>query len=740
MDINVNYKEVTSLFKYLYYRFKYPIVLQYDRNDCGAISLLSILRYWGGNTSIVKLRELCNTTVDGSTMLDIVKAAEQLGFDAKGVRGEFCDLEKKLKPCIAHVIKDKLQHYIVIFKISKNSLLVSDFEKGLSKISKQDFLKIWETKSAVLLKPKIDLINEKTIKFFCWIKKYLKKEESWIYQTIFLGVLYTITGLLTSVIIKLIIDEFIPGNEYHKIMITGIFLLLLLTFKSLAGYLRNRFFININKRISININRDFISHLFCLPKKFFDTRKVGDIKSRINDIARIQQIVLKISGATVIDLLVVLGSAAMMFYFSTTLGWIAITTLPIHGILLAIHSKRIKNEQLDVMKSSAQVESAYFDTISGVDEIYNYNSASFFSNVNIFFFRDLHKKIEKLGLTKSFLGLISEFTGIIISIGLLTIGALLVINDRILLGEMMASYSLLSYIFPAINSLVDANISWQGAQLATQRLMDISLVPTEANDGMLPFKFKEVLEVKNGSFSWNRRRSLLENINIELKKGRITSLVGNNGSGKSTLVQILQRKYSLQEGSLYVDGIDANMIDLQEYRKGIGVVPQNIKVFTGTLLDNILVGRKIDSVDEIKKKLNKMGLESFYSKFESHLGTMVGEDNRKLSGGEKQVVALTRALWDEPDVLIVDEGFNGLDTELELIVHKLLIKHSKNGSVLLITHNRDIILNTDFVYILENGEIIQSGEPRKISLERSPFKGNNDNHDKNMRRVALANG
>ena len=295
---------------------KYPVVRQYDQIDCGPAALLSVLEYYGGNTNLVKMRELCNTTTNGSTMLDLVNASKEIGFEAAGATGEYEDLMKEKMPCIAHVVvENNLQHFIVVYKITKDKAIIGDPGKGRDKLSKEEFLKIWKSKTVILFQPTDKLLNEKDIKWYYWIIEYLKKEESWVYQSLFLGIVYTLIGLLTSLFVQWIIDRFIPGKEYIKIIYTGFFLLALLIVKSFAGYFRQRFLVILNKRISININSDFISHLFHLPKKFFDSRKTGDITARINDAVRIQQAILTITTATIIDIFIIAGSFALMFNF-----------------------------------------------------------------------------------------------------------------------------------------------------------------------------------------------------------------------------------------------------------------------------------------------------------------------------------------------------------------------------------------------------------------------------------------
>ena len=187
-------------------------------------------------------------------------------------------------------------------------------------------------------------------------------------------------------------------------------------------------------------------------------------------------------------------------------------------------------------------------------------------------------------------------------------------------------------------------------------------------------------------------------------------------------MQIIQRKYNLLSGKLLVDGIDANNIILEDYRKNIGAVPQNIKIFNGTISDNILAGRTIKNLNELSNRIIELGLQKFYSRFNQGLFTLLGEDNRKLSGGEKQIIALTRALWDKPEILILDESLSGIDLELEALILKVLFDYSRKHAVVIITHNLQTILKTDFVYLLKNGQIVQRGNPKILISEKGSFQ------------------
>lgn len=691
---------------------KYPVVRQYDQIDCGPAALLSVLKYWRGDTNLVHVRELCQTNIQGSTMADIVRAARTLGFDAIGAQGKYEELIKEEMPCIAHVIIDDTKtHFVSLYKINEKGVLIGDPGKGLYKLKKEEFLKIWIKNVVVLLKPTENLYIQKTPGWFKWIFEYLKKEESWIYQSLFLGIIYTVIGLMTAVFVQWMIDKFIPEADNNKIIVTGLFLFVLFVVRGFTGYFRKRFMVILNKRVNINVNADFLSHIFHLPKKFFDTRKTGDITARLNDAMKIQRTMLTITGTTIIDILIILGSFIFMFQFSHLLAFISLFAVPIYGAILILNTRQIKSEQNEVMKSYAKVESIYIDSLKGIDEILGFNTSSSFANMNKLLFGHFQDKIEKLGFTQSRLSLFAELSGSIITICLLTIGALLVIKGSLLLGQMVAAYSLLANMLPSVNSLVGAHISLQGASIAATRLMDLLLVEKEKCRKAQPFKMGKSIKMENGLFAWPKSKPLFQDISFSIIKGKIVSLLGQSGVGKSTLVHLFQRKYDLKEGTLLVDNIPANRIDLYDYRKNIAVVPQTIKLFNGTLADNILVGRQITDIQQIHSAIDKLGLSWFLDRFDYGIFTILGEDSRKLSGGEQQILGLIRALFDEPAVLILDEGFNALDIEAERKIFQLLKNYSINHAVLIITHNLRTIIKTDYVYLMENGRIIQNGNP-----------------------------
>jgi len=323
--------------------------------------------------------------------------------------------------------------------------------------------------------------------------------------------------------------------------------------------------------------------------------------------------------------------------------------------------------------------------------------------------------VQKLGLTQARLSCIAESASSFIIVSVLIFGSYQVILGKFMIGEMMASYALIANIVPSINRMVYANITLQGASVASMRLMDLFLVEKEKNKGSTLFHLENAIQIIDGSFSWNRRDNLFKNINITIPRGRITALWGSSGSGKSTIVNLLQRKYELNNGEITLDKINISDIDLNLYRKNIGVVPQQIKIFNASLLDNILLGRAVHTTADVEKRIHDIGFTFFLHRFgQAGLMTKLGEDGRHISGGELQMISIIRALYDNPKVLIIDEGLNGVDIEIENEIFYIIKQYSSNNAVFLITHNLNTLLKSDYLYLLSHCKIVQEGNPIEL--------------------------
>lgn len=690
----------------------YPVVRQYDQADCGPAALLSVLRYWGGNTSIAHVRELARTDARGSTMLGLVQAAQALGFQAHGAKGTYEDLLRDVElPCIAHVIQDGLQHFVVVYKADGRGVLIGDPARGRLRLTRAQFEAMWKSGAAVLLKPGPELLRRDTPHWLRWVAEYLRHEQTWLIQAVFIGAVYTAIGLLTALFIQSLVDHHIPNGDLRRILILGGVLLGLQFVRAAAGYYRQRFLVELNQRVGVRMGTDFLTRIFRLPLGFFESRKVGDITARLNDAVKIQAAIMVLIGTTAIDVLIVTGSLIFVFMLARPLGWIAIVVVPAYTLILFTVARRLKREQHTALSQRAQLEASYIDSLSGISEILGYHASGHFTRTNLQFYRNYLDASKQLGLTEAAVTFRGELAGGIIIVVTLVVGAVLVVRSSLMLGQLMAGYSLVVSMLPAIAQVLQANIALQGASVAAARLFDLLLAEPEANRGRQPFRLRHGITVHNGRFVWPRGEVVFDGLDLSLRPGLVYGLWGPSGSGKSTLVKLLERKYEWTGGEMRVDDVDAAEIELADYRRAIAVVPESVHIFTGTLLENILLGRPLERPETLQDKIREFGLEPFLERFPHGLLTLVGARGWQLSAGERQIVGLLRAIVDEPEVLILDEGLNAVDVQRLEAILDTVRWYARTHVVLLISHQLDTLHWCDQLYVLESGRLITYDAP-----------------------------
>ena len=703
------------------FRRRFPIVRQYDETDCGPAALLSVLKFWGGDAGLVAVRELAQTDVDGSTMLALLQAAESLGFSASGARGQFEDLRATALPCIAHVVLESgVTHYMVVYRIAGDSVLVGDPARGVYTLSREDFLSLWKTRSVLLLNPTDNIVRSTPPHWVPWILSYFRREEAWLSQSIFLGLIHTALGLLTALFVQQLIDRFIPSRTVAVLIAAGAFLLALQGIRAASGYFRQRFLVELNKRVSTRVATDAINHLFRLPTRFFESHRTGDLTARLTDIGKIQGAVLRALGGTTIDVFVVAGSVILLFTLAPVLAWMAVGTIPIFVILLGLVAQRVQAEQNEVMRSFANVESSYIESISKIEAIRSFNATEFFATLTGTLYQRYQERGAKFGVTHARIVLLTEMAAGALVVAMLTAGGVMVIHDTLTLGQMMAAYVLFGTIMPAAIRIVDSHVSLQEAKVATRRLMDVLLVQPEVGGGSERFVMRQELAIHGGRFKWAKGDPLFENLDLDVQLGRITGLCGASGVGKTTLIKILERKYDLAAGELLIDGVPAPSIDLEEYRSHVTVLPEGAAIINGTIADNVVLGRQIEG-PELLRRIQVLGLESLLNRFPAGLMTVVGERGRKLSSGERQVVGLMRALIGSPSVLLIDEGLSTVDGETASGIFSTLSGYSKQHAVLVVSHQLSTLLRADYVYVLGCGRVVEEGAPRDLLGRQTEF-------------------
>lgn len=701
--------------------------LQLDQSDCGVACLISVIKLYGGLQSIEKLRELSGTTKQGTTLLGLYQVANELGFNAEGCEADIQALIDHKQPVILHVlIEKKLQHYVVCYHYDdQKGFLIGDPAKGVYYLSATELEKIWISKSCLTLEPNENFVKAETEKHSQkkWFLDLLKEDYKLLWISILLGVFVAGLGMAMSLFSQKLIDDILPSHNIKK-LVSGIALLAILLLARVGiSILREFFLLQQSKDFNNRINANFFSSLLQLPKPFFDTRKIGELVARLNDTQRVQRVIKMLASSLVIDVLVSIISMVFLFMYSWKIGLIALLSVPLYFYIIYRSNKKIINAQKEVMQSYAFNESNYINSIQGIATIKNDNKQAVFNKANEVVFANFQEKLFHLGKINITLSWQSGIASVFFLIGTLIYTSIQVFNSEIKLGELMAILGIVSSLLPSIANLALISIPINEAKIAFNRMYEFASITKEKETGQ-PITEINSIAIQNLSFRFAGRSELFTNINLTIQKGKLTAIVGESGSGKSTLGQILQRFYTFEKGNIIINNtLPLQEIELKSYRNLIGVIPQEVTIFNGTVIDNILLGQA-ETQENMISFLTTFGFDTYFNQLPQGVGTILGEEGINLSGGQKQIVALARVLYKKPQFLILDEATSAMDRNTENFSMTLLEKIKPNCAILFISHRLHTLKKTsDIIYILENKTISNTGSHKELMTTTNFYSG-----------------
>lgn len=708
-------------------------VKQHDQTDCGVACLLSIIRFYGSDESLEKLREASGTLITGTTLLGLYQCALALGFDVKGVEVNLNYLKEQAHPCILHVLIDgNLQHYIVYYGIKpgeiadgKTIYLIGNPEKGVMEIGEDELSNIWVTKTALLLKPgqAFKQNRRQESSKWVWFKQAIRPDLSILAITIILGLFITILGISIAIFYQKLIDDILPQSQLNKLISGSILLLMILLSKSCLNFLRQHFILMQSKNFNERITGSFLKALFFLPKSFFDHRKTGDMTARLNDTQRIQKNIAYIAGTICIDVMVIVATLAMLFVYSVTIGLVCVFFIPVVVSTVLSFIKPIKKEQKNVMIAYGSTESSYVDHIQGISTIKEYNREFFFTSLNkqIFgFYQEASILLGNLGNKFSFT---SEFLGVVMQLSILLAASYLVIGKQLKIGEMVAILSLVSSFLPSVHRLALSPLQIQEAKVAFDRMYEFASINPEfivKDIAAEKLQFSK-LEVKNISFGFPGRKLILKDISFHIDKGEFIVLLGETGCGKSTILQLLKLFYNPIAGQIFINDIVINDYYIPVYRDIISTVPQEIKLFNTSLIENITLDKTPEAMDNVYAFSKEYGFDKYFAEFPQGYLTVLGEDGNNLSGGQKQLVALARALYKKPQLLLLDEATSAMDKNTEQFAFSLLQRLRDEIAIVMVTHRINTVKMADRIYIIEDGLIIENGTHSSLMKKQNLY-------------------
>ena len=690
--------------------------------DTGLVCLVMVAGYHGLAVDPEQLRHTLALGPDGMGTMDILRAAKELGLKAKEAQVGYDRLNRLPMPALA-LMEDR--KFSVLAKIDGDRVLVFDPLDGKPKIlSKDDFISKWQQRIILITYRKSTAPSEKPFGL-SWFIPAIWKYRKPLYEVLTASLILQIFGLVTPVFTQVIIDKVLVHKGVTTLDVLAIGLITVALFEALLSILRTYLFTHTTNRIDISLGTKLFKHLFSLPLKYFEVRRVGDTVARVRELENIRHFLTGAPLTSILDVMFIGVYLVVMFIYSTTLTFVVLGAIPIFALLSLIITPILRHRLDEKFNRGAEAQSFLVEMVTGAQTVKamavepevqkrwesllaNYVKASF--------------KTYKLS---GFAGSVGQLIDRGSTLAILWLGAHLVMRGDLTVGQLIAFQMLSGRVSGPVLRLVQLWQDFQQAGLSIRRLADIFHSTPEPSLNVTKTRFPAIrgnVRLEGVRFRYRLDGGeIIRNVNLDIQVGMILGIVGRSGSGKSTLAKLIQRLYLPESGRILIDGIDLALADPAWLRRQIGVVLQESFLFNGSVRDNIAFHYPQASMEEIIRVANLAGAHEFILELPEGYDTIVGERGTSLSGGQRQRIAIARALLTNPRILIFDEATSSLDSESEAIIQRNLRQICRGRTVILIAHRLSTLRIAERIIVLERGEIVESGTHDELMVRKGLY-------------------
>jgi len=715
---------------------KFPHYKQHDTKDCGPTCLKIIAKHYGRVVSIQQIRQLSETTREGSSLLDLSNAAEKMEFRSLAVK---IDLNKIVDIPLPSIIHWNKNHFAVLYKIKKGLYYVSDPAHGLLRYNKAEFLKHWIGNNAnEQTQEGIALLLEPTPKFyntdfdaenkglgFSFLSKYVFKYKRFIWQLVIGLIAASLLQLIFPFLTQSVVDVGIKNQDVHFIYLILFAQLALFIGRTAIEVIRSWILLHLSTRINISLVSDFFIKLMNLPIAFFDTRMTGDILQRINDHRRIERILTTSSLSVLFSMVNLIVFSLVLAYYNLKIFGVFILGSVLYFVWITIFLKKRKDLDYKRFSQVSQEQSKVIELINGMQEIKLHNAEKQkrwgweFVQARLFKVSIEGLALEQYQSVGS--GFINELKNILITF----LSAKLVIDGDITLGMMLA----ISYIVGQLNSPISQLINFirevQDAKISLDRLSEIHNKEDEeptSIDFVKDIDKEADITVFNLSFRYTGSdQMVLQELDVIIPANKVTAIVGVSGSGKTTLMKLLLKFYDPIEGQIKLGNYDLKNISQKTWRDECGVVMQEGYIFNDTIANNIAVGEDYVDKQKLAHAVDLANIKEFIETLPLSYNTKIGMEGVGLSTGQKQRLLIARAVYKNPNFLFFDEATSALDANNEKAIMEKLDTFFEDKTVVVIAHRLSTVKNAHQIVVLDKGKIVEVGNHNELIKHKGDY-------------------
>jgi ATP-binding cassette subfamily B protein len=699
-------------------------IQQIDEMDCGAASLGMICRHFGRKVSLARIRQLCHTATDGTSLKALVRAATELGLAARALKVSLRNLPMMPLPAIVHW---EGNHWIVLYDVDTEFVRVADPALGLRKISRSEFEGKWTGYAALFdYTTAFDQAPEGK-PALAWLFPFLARFKVVLLQVLGLALAVSILQLIFPVFTQMVVDKVIVENDLGLLRTILIGMLAAIVFVQLSTLAQEYLLAFAAVRLDTAV-LDFLSRkLLSLPMTYFTSRRTGDIQRRLDGARQVRQFAVQQGIGALLAVVYLLGALSLMAVYSPLLTLAFLATTPLYAGLMVFSVKVLRPLFAGVEESQGKYSSHQIDAIKGIEAVKAAAAESGFRDAMLNEFLSVSKQLFRASF------IVMSYDSVLQSIGLLStaiflwVGATQVIHGNLSVGGFVAFSSLTAMAYSGILRTLGVWDNMQFASVLLNRLNDIfEQEPEQGHDRsrLVPVHSLEGrIQLRGVCFKYGgpEAPNILSDINLDVSPGKMVAFAGRSGSGKTTLIKLVAGLLEPTEGTISFDNVDLRTLNYRDVRRHIGMVLQENHIFNDTIAHNIAFGDPEPDIDRVLTAAQAAAAHDFIMRLPLGYETKIGESGLALSGGQKQRVAIARAIYNNPPVLIFDEATSALDTESERAIQDNLGRLTAGRTTIVIAHRLSTIREADTIVVLEKGSVAEIGSHDELMNQRGLY-------------------
>ena len=680
-----------------------------DKKDTGLNCLLTIAAYYGIPADMENIRHNYNLQGHSAGKTDLLRIAKGLKLKAKCVN---LNCEQIGKVTLPAIIQLQDGTFSILLRVNEKKYLIALCDENSPRVLDEDAFEGVYSGECILCIPR--KFQDRELEFgIKWFIPTILKYKTPLLEVLLAAFVTQILGIFSPMITQSVIDKVLTHNSLTTLDVLAVGLILITVFETALSIARNYVFAHTTSKIDVILSCRLFKHLFSLPLRYFETRRVGDTIARVRELENIRRFLTGVPLNTLLDALFIIVYIIIMYFYSVRLTNITLLSLPILAAITAIITPILKARLDDKFKAGADQQSYLVETVNGVQTIKSFAVEPSIEQKWEGLLADYTTANFRTTMLGNTAGALAQFVQKCFDIAILYFGAKLVIAGEMTVGQMVAFRMLSGRVSQPVMRLVQMWQDFQQTSLSIKRLGDIFHAKPEPalqkSQTRLPDIIGNIIFDKV-SFRYRPDGSqVIKNMSLRIPANRVIGVVGRSGSGKSTISKLIQRLYVPETGKIIIDGIDLAMADPVWLRRQIGVVLQESFLFNASIRDNIALQNPAASMEEIVYAARIAGAHDFIVELSEGYDTMVGEHGTGLSGGQKQRIAIARALLTNPRILIFDEATSALDYESESIIQNNLKQICKNRTVIIIAHRLSTLKDADAIMVVEKGSIAEYG-------------------------------